>query len=69
MSLFLPIGDNLYDGARKMQQRAAQTIHCQRTVQIRYKYFPVIEQDPESFVELLEDSEGKIMSVSETLEV
>ncbi|MBG8400577.1 metal-dependent hydrolase, partial [Enterococcus faecium] len=31
--------------------------------------FPVIEQDPESFVELLEDSEGKIMSVSETLEV
>ena len=65
---FLPIGDN-YTMGPEDAAKAAQTIRAKKVVPIHYNTFPVIEQDPESFVELLEDSEGKIMSVSETLEV
>lgn len=44
-------------------------IKAKKVVPIHYNTFPVIEQDPQVFIDLLADTEGKIMSVSETLEV
>lgn len=49
--------------------RAAKRIGAKLVVPIHYNTFPVIEQDPQVFIDLLTENEGKIMSVSETLEV
>ncbi|WP_165005601.1 MULTISPECIES: metal-dependent hydrolase [unclassified Enterococcus] len=65
---FLPIGDN-YTMGPKDAARAAKRIKAKKVVPIHYNTFPVIEQDPQTFIERLSGSEGKIMSVSETLEV
>lgn len=65
---FLPIGDN-YTMGPEDAARAAKRIKAKTVVPIHYNTFPVIKQDPEVFLDLLSDNEGKIMSVSETLEV
>lgn len=49
--------------------RAAKRIGAKLVVPIHYNTFPVIQQDPQLFIEKLAGNEGKIMSVSETLEV
>ncbi|GKS55724.1 metal-dependent hydrolase [Enterococcus mundtii] len=65
---FLPIGDN-YTMGPEDAARAAKRIKAKKVVPIHYNTFPVIEQDSQVFMDLLADTEGKIMSVSETLEV
>ena len=65
---FLPIGDN-YTMGPEDAARAAKRIGAKLVVPIHYNTFPVIEQDPQVFIDLLTENEGKIMSVSETLEV
>ncbi|EPH93710.1 metallo-beta-lactamase domain protein [Enterococcus faecalis 13-SD-W-01] len=65
---FLPIGDNFTMGP-KDAAKAAETIKAKTVVPIHYNTFPVIQQDPEEFVKQLTTAEGKIMSVSEALEM
>lgn len=65
---FLPIGDN-YTMGPEDAARAAKRIGAKLVVPIHYNTFPVIEQDPQVFIDLLTENEGKIMGVSETLEV
>ncbi|MBF8808438.1 MAG: metal-dependent hydrolase [Enterococcus lacertideformus] len=65
---FLPIGDN-YTMGPEDAARAAKRIGARLVVPIHYNTFPVIQQDPQAFIERLEENKGKIMSVSETLEV
>ena len=65
---FLPIGDNFTMGPEDAA-RAAKRIGAKLVVPIHYNTFPVIQQDPQLFIEKLAGNEGKIMSVSETLEV
>ena len=65
---FLPIGDNFTMGPEDAA-RAAKRIGAKLVVHIHYNTFPVIQQDPQLFIEKLAGNEGKIMSVSETLEV
>ena len=65
---FLPIGDN-YTMGPEDAARVAKRIGAKLVVPIHYNTFPVIEQDPQVFIDLLTENEGKIMSVSETLEV
>lgn len=65
---FLPIGDN-YTMGPEDAARAAKRIGAKQVVPIHYNTFPVIEQDPQVFLDLLPANVGKIMSVSDTLEV
>lgn len=65
---FLPIGDN-YTMGPEDAARAAKCIAAKLVVPIHYNTFPVIQQDPQVFIERLDTCEGKIMSVSETLEM
>ncbi|MEY8445857.1 metal-dependent hydrolase [Enterococcus ratti] len=65
---FLPIGDN-YTMGPEDAVRAAKRIGAKLVVPIHYNTFPVIQQDPQSFIARLGKNEGKIMSVSEMLEV
>lgn len=64
---FLPIGDNFTMGI-KDAVKASSTINAKKVIPIHYNTFPVIQQNPQEFVDLLPDNVGKVMAVGETLE-
>lgn len=65
---FLPIGDNFTMGPEDAAY-AAKLINAKTVVPIHYNTFPVIKQDPHKFVEMLEQGNGKVMEVGESIEL
>ncbi|MBS4199966.1 metal-dependent hydrolase [Bacillus sp. FJAT-49732] len=66
---FLPIGDNFTMGPEDAAI-AAKLIGAKLVVPVHYNTFPPIRQNPQNFIDLLEDHiSGKIMEVGETLEL
>lgn len=65
---FLPIGDNFTMGPDDAAY-AAQLLRAKMVVPIHYNTFPVIEQDPHSFVKLLDEGIGKLMNPGDSFEL
>ncbi|WP_033828191.1 metal-dependent hydrolase [Bacillus andreraoultii] len=66
---FLPIGDNFTMGPEDAAY-AANLLKAKKVVPIHYNTFPVIKQDPERFIELLEgDQVGVVMRSGDTIEL
>lgn len=65
---FLPIGDNFTMGP-KDASKAAQVIDATLNVPIHYNTFPIIKQNPNDFVNLLDENKGLVMKVSDTIEI
>lgn len=63
---FLPIGDN-YTMGLKDAAKCAKVIGAKQVVPIHYNTFPLIQQDPEAFVALLEKGQGKVLAPEEHL--
>ncbi|MGX7132272.1 MULTISPECIES: metal-dependent hydrolase [Enterococcus] len=64
---FLPIGDNFTMGPEDAAQ-AAKLLQAKKVVPIHYNTFPVIQQDPQKFIDLLPGN-GEVLSVGQTIEV
>ncbi|MDQ0481303.1 metal-dependent hydrolase [Guptibacillus hwajinpoensis] len=65
---FLPIGDNFTMGPEDASI-AAKWIKADLTVPVHYNTFPLIEQNPDSFVDSLEETKGKALRPGETIEL
>jgi len=65
---FLPIGDNFTMGPEDAAY-AAQLLRAKMVVPIHYNTFPVIEQEPHSFVKLLDEGIGKVMNPGDSFEL
>lgn len=65
---FLPIGDNFTMGPEDAAY-AASLLKAKKVVPIHYNTFPVIEQDPKRFIELLEGQVGVVMEPGDTIEL
>ena len=65
---FLPIGDNFTMGPEDAAI-AAQFLKAKRVVPIHYNTFPPIKQDPNRFVELLNENQGLVLKPGEEIEV
>lgn len=63
---FLPIGDNFTMGPKEAA-RAAASVKAKKVVPIHYNTFPVIEQDPQLFLELLPTGVGQVMKPGATV--
>lgn len=62
----LPIGDNFTMGPAEAAM-AATSVQAKKVVPIHYNTFPVIQQDPHQFLDLLPSGVGQIMLPGETL--
>ncbi|MCF6138217.1 metal-dependent hydrolase [Pseudalkalibacillus berkeleyi] len=65
---FLPIGDNFTMGPEDASI-AASWLKANTVVPIHYNTFPVIEQDPEAFVNDLEGKKGRVLKSGESVEL
>lgn len=65
---FLPIGDNFTMGIEDAVL-AAEWLNAKCVVPVHYDTFPVIEQDPASFVSQLKPGVGKVLSPGEGIEL
>lgn len=65
---FVPIGDNFTMGPEDATI-ATKWINADLTVPVHYNTFPVIEQNPESFVNNLKENKGKVMNPGDTIEL
>ncbi|WP_409289762.1 metal-dependent hydrolase [Peribacillus sp. SCS-37] len=65
---FLPIGDNYTMGPEDAAY-AAKLLGAKQVVPIHYNTFPQIKQDPEAFLELLEDENGILLQPGEEIEL
>ena len=65
---FLPIGDNYTMGPTDAA-RAVQFLKPKIAVPIHYNTFPLIEQNPEDFISLLNDGQGLTLNVGESLKI
>lgn len=65
---FLPIGDNFTMGI-KDAVKASKLLKAHLNIPIHFNTFPVINQNPKEFVELLENDTGKVMSVGSSFEI
>jgi L-ascorbate metabolism protein UlaG (beta-lactamase superfamily) len=64
---FLPIGDNFTMGPEDAAT-AASFLKAKKVVPIHYDTFPPIKQDPQKFIDLLEDCEGQVMKAGDVIE-
>lgn len=64
---FIPIGDNFTMGIEDAV-RAAEWIQAKKVVPIHYDTFPLIEQDPENFVNQLDKDTGVIPELDTDIE-
>ncbi|PPA71631.1 metal-dependent hydrolase [Jeotgalibacillus proteolyticus] len=64
---FLPIGDNFTMGPEDAAY-AAELLQAKTVVPIHFNTFPPIKQDPEKFVQLLKEGQGKVMEAGESIE-
>lgn len=65
---FLPIGDNFTMGPEDAAV-AAEWLGAKMVVPIHYNTFPVIKQDPYSFIKMLPEGKGKVLEVGESIEL
>lgn len=65
---FLPIGDNYTMGPEDAAY-AAKLLDAKMIVPIHYNTFPVIKQDPQDFLQMLENQNGKILNPGEGIEL
>ncbi|WML59476.1 metal-dependent hydrolase [Neobacillus sp. PS2-9] len=65
---FLPIGDNFTMGPEDAAY-AAKLLAAKTVVPIHYNTFPPIKQDPNTFLEMLDDKNGKILQPGESIEI
>ncbi|WP_349408136.1 metal-dependent hydrolase [Pseudalkalibacillus sp. SCS-8] len=65
---FLPIGDNFTMGPEDASI-AASWLKANTVVPVHYNTFPVIEQDPEAFVNDLEGKKGRVLKSGESIEL
>ncbi|GAA0484208.1 metal-dependent hydrolase [Salinibacillus aidingensis] len=65
---FLPIGDNFTMGPDDAVI-AAEWIQAKQIVPVHYNTFPVIQQDPNAYVEKLKSGTGKVMNAGDALEL
>jgi L-ascorbate metabolism protein UlaG (beta-lactamase superfamily) len=65
---FLPIGDNYTMGPEDAAY-AAKLLAAKTIVPIHYNTFPVIKQDPQDFLQMLENQNGKILNPGEGIEL
>lgn len=65
---FLPIGDNFTMGPEDAAL-AAKFLQAKQVVPIHYNTFPVIKQDPNKFIELLEAKNGLVMEAGDVIEL
>jgi L-ascorbate metabolism protein UlaG (beta-lactamase superfamily) len=65
---FLPIGDNFTMGPEDAAF-AAKLLKAKMVVPIHFNTFPPIKQDPNRFIEMLDDKNGKILHLGEALEL
>jgi len=65
---FIPIGDNFTMGPEDALI-AADWINAKVVVPVHYNTFPVIEQDPEDFVEKVKTGEGRALKAGEGIEL
>lgn len=63
---FIPIGDNFTMGPEDAAI-AAKWIGAKTVVPVHYNTFPVIEQDPNTFIEKLDGIEGKALKPGESI--
>lgn len=63
---FIPIGDNFTMGPDDAAI-AAKWLKAKQVVPIHYNTFPLIKQDPERFVSLLDTGVGKVLNVGDTI--
>ena len=66
---FLPIGDNFTMGPEDAAV-AAKFLQAKTVVPIHYDTFPPIKQDPNTFIDLLEDGlEGKVLQPGDSIDL
>lgn len=65
---FVPIGDNFTMGPEDAAV-ATKWLKARQAVPIHYNTFPMIEQDPNVFVELLDKGVGKVLIIGESIEL
>jgi L-ascorbate metabolism protein UlaG (beta-lactamase superfamily) len=65
---FLPIGDNYTMGPEDAAY-AAKLLAAKTIVPIHYNTFPVIKQDPQDFLQMIENQNGKILNPGEGIEL
>ncbi|WP_243291255.1 metal-dependent hydrolase [Bacillus sp. FJAT-47783] len=65
---FLPIGDNFTMGPEDALA-AAEWLHARKVVPIHYNTFPVIEQNPNEFVNELPEGVGVALSAGQAIEL
>lgn len=65
---FVPIGDNFTMGPEDALT-ATDWINAQTVVPVHYNTFPVIEQDPDAFVEKVKTGKGRALKVGESIDL
>ncbi|TFE00929.1 metal-dependent hydrolase [Jeotgalibacillus salarius] len=65
---FLPIGDNFTMGPDDAAY-AAELLQAKHVVPIHYNTFPPIKQDPEKFISMLKNGQGKMMHAGDHVEL
>lgn len=65
---FVPIGDNFTMGPEDAAL-AVEFLNPKVAVPIHYDTFPPIKQDPEKFIQLLSNHEGKVLKPGESIEL
>lgn len=65
---FLPIGDNFTMGPEDAAI-AAEFLKAKQVVPIHFDTFPPIKQDPQKFISLLKNKNGKVLEVGEAIEL
>jgi L-ascorbate metabolism protein UlaG (beta-lactamase superfamily) len=65
---FLPIGDNFTMGPEDAAV-AATFLQAKTVVPIHYNTFPLIQQDPQKFIDLLDGVNGKVMKAGDAIEL
>jgi L-ascorbate metabolism protein UlaG (beta-lactamase superfamily) len=65
---FLPIGDNFTMGPEDAAY-AAKLLNAKTIVPIHYNTFPPIKQDPNRFLDMLEDKNGKVLEPGQSIEL
>ncbi|MGO2083263.1 metal-dependent hydrolase [Vagococcus sp.] len=65
---FLPIGDNFTMGPEEAV-RASQRLKAKKVIPIHYNTFPVIQQEPMDFINLLPNGVGQVLAIGETIEL
>jgi len=65
---FLPIGDNFTMGPEDAAY-AAKLLDAKMVVPIHFNTFPPIKQDPDQFIKMLDNQNGKVLAPGEAIEI